>query len=107
MRPSARAAAKGQDALGEDISGSASLRFLARLTEGSGPVLRATRMRESAGHGISASIRRHSQTVLSKIFSTGLLMFRDPSSLLYANHGGVPALLKPYTFSTVNPCDSN
>ena len=44
--------------------------------------LRATMMRDSPGHGINTSSRRQTHTVLSKIFSTGLLMLFDPNSRL-------------------------
>src|SRR5579883_943569 len=73
----------------------------------SAEVLRATMIRESPGHGNTASTRRQSQTVLSKIFNTSLLMFLDPNSFPYAHHGGVPALLNVRKLCTWKPCDSS
>ena len=55
--------------------------------------LRATATSDNPGHGISASRRRQIQTVLSKIFSTSLLIRSAPSTRLYTSQGSVPALL--------------
>ena len=55
---------------------------------------RAMTIRLRPGHGMNLSSRLQNQTVLSKILSTGLLMFFEPNTRLYAHHGGAPALLK-------------
>src|SRR5690242_16850090 len=60
-------------------------------------------MRVNPDQGSTGSRRRHSHTVLSKIFSVSLFSRREPITRLYSHHGGAPALLNGSIFSTAKP----